>query len=512
MSIINKILSRKMFKSIRSKMFIVFLLATLLTSITSLFILGTTRNLITKMDEMFSVNVEMEEFLALMESVDTNLTEYLLTDDSDSALNYYKQRDAFREMTNSMFDSRQQIYSVDDLIFKDINYMVESYLIETDLAAEARRLNDADEYIERYAEANEIAGYIRTYVDRLNLSNLDANTRKYLGMSEDLNSLMLMNIILIFSVVSVNLVVVFVITYNMTAPIKKLAHSAEEMAKGNFDADDVTVKGEDELNIMAAAFNGMKHSIKEYIEKLHDKADTESQLLEQQIENLKMKTLLDVAELKALQMQINPHFLFNTLNAGVQLAMIEGADRTSGFLDDIAKIFRYNVKSLDRVVKLKEEIDMVRAYGNLFSIRFGDSIRFEYDIDCSLFDYDVPPLVIQPFVENATIHGIGDKEDGGEIDIALYDGGDSVNICITDNGVGMDENTRQKLLACHEFSNKKSGHTTGIGISNVVQRLKLFFGVEDVFEIESKINVGTKVILKIPKKRLNKTKQLRRET
>jgi sensor histidine kinase YesM len=215
-------------------------------------------------------------------------------------------------------------------------------------------------------------------------------------------------------------------------------------------------------------------------------------------ENLKFKSLLADAEMKALQMQINPHFLFNTLNAGVQLAMLEGAERTSGFLDDIAKIFRYNVKSLNRKVKLREEIDTVRAYGNLFHVRFGDIIRFDYDIDLSLLEIEVPPLIVQPLVENATIHGIGNMEKGGSVKISLEKEQNTVFISVEDNGIGMNEDVRQKILNCYSFENETTGHTTGIGVSNVVQRLRLFFGVEDVIRIETQTGKGTVITLKIP--------------
>lgn len=491
-------LRKKIISSIRTKLIAVFIVTTVLTAFTALFIILTSDNVMRKMDTMFSANVKIDEFMTSLESANTHLNNYLVTDDSDSVLNYHKQKDVFYDKAQRMFDESRVVYTEDDLIYKDILYMVESYLDEADAAVEARRLNEADEYIARYAEANQILGYIKTYADRLNLKNLDINTQQYLGMSDDLNMLLTMNIILIVVVIVLNSIVIFYMTYNLTKPIKKLAHSAEEMAQGNFNADDVEVFSQDEISVMASTFNSMKHSIKEYIEELHDKADTEAKLFEQQIENLEMQSLLDDAELKALQMQINPHFLFNTLNAGVQLAVIEGADRTSGFLSDIAKIFRYNVKSLRRVVKLREEIDMVRAYSNLFGIRFGDLIRFEYDIDMSLLDIDVPPLIIQPFVENATIHGVGSMEAGGILHISLTRAEDIARIGIRDNGVGMSEETVQKILDCHRFQSEKLGHTTGIGIYNVIHRLKLFFGTEDVIEIDSRKGLGTAVYLKIP--------------
>jgi sensor histidine kinase YesM len=242
----------------------------------------------------------------------------------------------------------------------------------------------------------------------------------------------------------------------------------------------------------------MKHSIRNYISELHNKADTESQLLEQQIENLRMQSLLADAEMKALQMQINPHFLFNTLNAGMQLAMIEGADRTTTFLDNMAKIFRYNVKSLDRTVRIKDEIDTIKAYEDLFIVRFGDIMKFEYDIDQSLLDINVQPLIIQPLVENATIHGIGNMEMGGVIKVSLDKDDGLVRMSVQDNGAGMSEETRQKILKCQMYDDDTAGNMTGIGICNVVQRLRLFFRYDDVIEVTSAPGEGTKVTLKIP--------------
>ncbi len=487
-----------MFNSIKSRIIGVFVLAMILASAASIFIFGLSSNIIEKMDEMFADNVEIEQFLNDMYNVNSNLTNYLVTSDSDSLINYYRYKEIIDEKARNMFSGLQGIYSQNDLIYKDISYMVDSYLNETEAAVNAKRTGSADEYIARYTEANRITGYIRTYADRLNLNILNLNTAQYLNMSDYLNKLRTANLVLIISVILLNVLVMFYLTYNMTKPIIKLAHSAEEMSKGNFDADDVVVNSQDELSIMANAFNAMKHSIRNYIRELHDKADTESKLLEQQIENLRMKSLLADAEMKALQMQINPHFLFNTLNAGLQLAMIEGADRTSTFLDNMAKIFRYNVKSLDRTVRIKDEIDTIKAYEDLFLVRFGDIMKFEYDIDQSLLDIKVPPLIVQPLVENATIHGIGNMERGGVIKVFLDRCGDVIRLGVEDNGAGMSEETRQKIMKCQVFDSDTAGHMTGIGICNVVQRLKLFFRYEDVIEVQSSPGQGTKVILKIP--------------
>lgn len=383
----------RMFNSIKTRIIAVFVLTMALTSAASIFVLGLSRNIIGKMDEMFEVNVEIENFLDDMDRVNTHLTDYLVTSDSDSMLNYFRYKEIIIEKVENMFSEPHVIYDENDLIYKDIASMAQSYFNEADAAVDAKSKDNADEYIARYTEANRITGYIRTYADRLNLNILDKNTAQYLGMSENLSKLHLANLVLTISVIMLNVIVITYLTYNMTKPIINLAHSAEEISRGNFDAEDVEVFTQDELSVMANAFNAMKHSIRNYIRELHNKADTEAQLLEQQIENLRIQSLLADAEMKALQMQINPHFLFNTLNAGVQLAMMEGADRTSAFLDSMAKILRYNVKSLDRTVRIKDEIDTIKAYEDLFIVRFGDAIKFEYCIDPSLLDISVPQLV-----------------------------------------------------------------------------------------------------------------------
>lgn len=493
-------LSRRIFNSIRTRMIFIYVISTILLSITSVFILMTSGNLIEKMDDMFSVNVKLKDFMVQMDVVDGHLTHYLATNSSDSQLNYYREGENLRLRAGQLYDESRGMISgsEDELLFKDIYYMVVSYLEQTDMAVEEKRRNNAEEYIAWFTEASRVAGYIQSYADRLNLSKVSVNTHQYSGMSEYLSWMSNTNMSLLIAVVGLNILVIYNMMLKITRPIDKLAGSARQISQGNFDIEDITVTTQDELSVMAEAFNGMKHSIREYIEALHDKAGTESQLLEQQIENLKIQSLLVDAEMKALQMQINPHFLFNTLNAGVQLAMLEGAERTSGFLEDLSSMFRYNVKSLSRTVKIKDEIDSVRAYGNLFHVRFGDIIKFCYNIDCSLLDIDVPPLVIQPLVENATIHGIGNLEQGGVITISLERNENIVRIIIEDNGVGMSEETRQRILSCHKPENQKSGHTTGIGISNVMQRLRLFFGVHDILDIESQPGQGAKFILKIP--------------
>ncbi len=188
----------------------------------------------------------------------------------------------------------------------------------------------------------------------------------------------------------------------------------------------------------------------------------------------------------------------------VAVAMMEDADKTSCFLENLAAVFRYNVRRLDNEVTLNDEVNNVRAYIDLMKVRFGDMIRFQYEVENEeILQLPIPPLILQPIVENACIHGIGEKEEGGSIIIHIFREDDENIIEIVDNGVGMTQETidriYQKALRDEGIPEKpKKGHTTGIGIANVIQRLRLFYKHQDIIRIISIPGEGTRVIIHIP--------------
>jgi sensor histidine kinase YesM len=191
-----------------------------------------------------------------------------------------------------------------------------------------------------------------------------------------------------------------------------LAGSAEKLSQGNFDIEPVKLNTNDEVSILADAFNKMTANIRDYISKIKEQAEMEGKLKEQEMQNLKMKSILKDAELKALQSQINPHFLFNTLNAASQLAMMEGAEKSSQFIKKAADLFRHNLRQLTKPVKLAEEVNSVMAYIYILQTRFGDRLKFSAEIDEQVLETEIPCTIIQPVVENAFIHGIGELEQG----------------------------------------------------------------------------------------------------
>jgi len=211
--------------------------------------------------------------------------------------------------------------------------------------------------------------------------------------------------------------------------------------------------------------------------------------------------LVSELELKALQSQINPHFLFNTLNVISKLAYIEGAERTSEWTISTSKLLRYNLRKLDEPVTLREEVEHAKEYFSIQKARFRDRVMFQLDIDETCLDQVIPCLTLQPLLENAFVHGIEGMEEGAIIQLSIRPRKNYIRITIADNGVGMEEDIRRAILQSSSYPFSKKGHSTGLGMSNVLRRLQLFYGIEKLVKIYSTPNKGTTIVLTLPKKR-----------
>lgn len=200
--------------------------------------------------------------------------------------------------------------------------------------------------------------------------------------------------------------------------------------------------------------------------------------------------LLADAELKALQAQINPHFLFNSLAVIGCLCRVH-PDKARELINHLANFFRKNLNTNKQVVSLETELDHVKSYVEIELARFQEKLEVEYRID-EAADCFIPPLTLQPIVENAIKHGLLPKKNGGKIIISAVTVDTETVIHISDNGVGMDENKITRLLG------EDNGNKDNIGIYNVNKRLKGIFGKQYGLSIQSGINEGTSVTIRIP--------------
>ena len=218
--------------------------------------------------------------------------------------------------------------------------------------------------------------------------------------------------------------------------------------------------------------------------------------IEAKKEKAELEKEFEACRLKALQSQINPHFLFNVLNSISSLAIIEEAPKTQEVIYDLSNLLRYTLKKVDKILPIEEELDYIESYLSLQKVRFGERLDYKIDINNELKDKKIPFMTIQTFVENAIVHGLELKEDGGRVDIYSEENEDSLILCIKDNGTGI---TRDKLNEIREdLKYKYDNNLDKIGINNVNKRMAHYYGDDYNIEIQSKVREGTlvKIILK----------------
>ena len=343
-----------------------------------------------------------------------------------------------------------------------------------------------------YEEAEKVYGYIRADINSINSKSFLDNARSYSELRVALSYTTAFSVCLLFAVMAAAAGWIVIMTKKITRPLVRLADAATEIAQGNMDVDFPVVDTEDEVASVAVACNKMIESIRGHIEETRKNYEREKELMANE---LRMKNDLKEAQLKYLQAQINPHFLFNSLNAGAQLAMMEGAEKACMFIQNMADFFRYNVRKMEKDVTLREELQLVDSYIYILNVRFSGDIHYVRKVDERFLDLLMPSMILQPIIENAVNHGIRELEGGGEICLTVLGSDDDICIEIEDNGVGIDGETAAKIIRGESAHSMSGRDSEGIGLDNVIKRLKNYYGREHVFEIKQRNGGGTTVVL-----------------
>ena len=290
------------------------------------------------------------------------------------------------------------------------------------------------------------------------------------------------NIILICSVITLCILVgIFIIVKQMTKPLYLLTEKMSNVKSGNFN-EYIEVKGPEEVKELSSTFNYMIKDLNKYIDEL-----------------VKIQKEKRKAELNALQMQINPHYIFNTL-ASIKWLIWQGSnEKAISALNSFISLLRNTISKKDEFITLEEEIENIKHYVFINNIRYGDKIKVEYFIMADCNNYLVPKLILQPFIENSFFHGFPHDEEG-KIQVFVKEQGENIRIEIYDNGVGIEE---EKLEQVKEKRENKNNQFSGIGINNVDSRIKLIYGNDYGIEIKSKLNQGTTVMILLPIKQID---------
>lgn len=456
----------------------------------NMYIVHSQSQAIRQIDGVYNSNIQLNDISTTLEKMQTSLYQYLNTKSSDELENYYLYEQDYRNLISEL--NEETVNDQNLLMEKNIRNMSDTYLEKTASAIEAKRGRNVSCYNEEYSKAKKLYDYLQSCVRSLNTSVFLENSQNYSVLRSTLNYVVGFSMFLLTVSMLVALAWIVMMTRTITRPLIKLAEAANTIAKGGLEVDFPIIDTGDEISTVAKACNKMMNSIRDYIRQTKENYERESRLIENE---LIMKNDLKEAQLKYLQAQINPHFLFNSLNAAAQLAMMEGAENTCLFVQNMADFFRYNVRKMEKDTTLKEELELVDNYIYILNVRFAGEIHYTKQIDERVTGTMMPSMILQPLIENAVNHGIRELQGEGKIHLSVYSDDSMVCVKVEDNGVGIEPEVIEKIMRGESAHSHSQRDSAGIGMDNVINRLKRYYNMEHVIEIRRREERGTEVVI-----------------
>lgn len=340
--------------------------------------------------------------------------------------------------------------------------MYENYAAARDAFLEMEE--GAPDYLDRLYTIYRVQGYLATHAGRLEQMTVESGNERY-EMQRPL--FIIVPAVSILWGAAALLMVRWLnrsVQRNIVRPMVELAEDSRRIGENDFTGPDTHAEGGDEIASLVRAFCTMKASTRGYIEALTEKH--------------KMEKQLDEVRLQMLKNQINPHFLFNTLNMIASTAQIEDAAATEKMIHALSRLFRYNLKSTDSVMPLGRELKVVQDYMYLQQMRFGQRIRYDTDCNQDTLEVLVPSFALQPLVENAIIHGISPKGQGGRIHVRSWMEGRRIWISVADTGRGM---ARERLEEIRRALARGEEKATGVGVGNIYRRVHGMYQDGEIF-------------------------------
>jgi two-component system sensor histidine kinase YesM len=288
----------------------------------------------------------------------------------------------------------------------------------------------------------------------------------------------------------VSMLVSVVLSRRISKPIRELRRTMKDVEQGNFDVT-AGVHSSDEIGELGKDFNIMIGEIKKLLNRITDEQEQKRK-----------------SELNALQMQINPHFLYNTLDSVIWMAERGKQDEVIAMSSALARLFRLSISKGKEIINVASEIEHVKNYLTIQKIRYKDRLDYRIQVDDDILHLRIVKIILQPLVENAIYHGIKNSSSPGTVIISGYRTGKGMDLVVRDNGAGMDGETlariRRRLAGEEETAPEFTGETgarrpgSGVGVRNVDERIKLYFGPDYGLEFESRENQGAAVFIHLP--------------
>ena len=374
----------------------------------------------------------------------------------------------------------------------------ETYQAYRDELAETQ-VRESD-FVERLYRVYKMQEYLQTYARRLVQVTLKEGNDSYQEKVPVFYNMPYL--ILAISAVFMGFVMFLtkILSNALVSPAVLLAQCARKIAKNDFTGEDPSVENRDEMGELVRAFNKMKRSTKGYIDTLKENHRMSELLHREEIERVEMEKQLSGARLELLKSQINPHFLFNTLNMIACMAKLEEAVTTERMISSMSSLFRYNLKTSEQIVTLARELKVVQDYMYIQQMRFGSRILYSCDLKVDAEQAMIPAFTLQPVVKNAMVHGLSKKEQGGRVHVRIWEQGNRLVISVADTGLGMSE---ERLAEVTEAMKERRTSRIGIGLGNIYKRIHMMYK-QGEFRIASIEGRGTVIQMFIPQEKHNR--------
>lgn len=444
---------------------------------------------------LFRNNLALEQLQGTLDETETAFSEYLRTKSSESLKDFIR---TSTQLTDQSRNLNRDIVSDDILLLqRDLTRAFGTYLRTAEEGIRAKRGRDIPGYAESFATARRHADGARILIADLKSRYLTQSLQAFSLYRDLIPGVLLSNAALVIAAALLGFSLLLGYSRNLTDPLSRLAEAASAVGRGEYQSPIPFHDSHDEIATLARTFAQMQQSVRQSFLDIQSRAEVERTLLEERMRVLELNHRLKDAELLALQTQINPHFLFNTLSAGIELAGTEEALRTEDFLQNLAVFIRYALTPPNRSVLVMDELECVNRYIYLLRLRFRQRFAFDVQIDPRLLEVEVPALILQPLVENSVGHGLADRESGGLVTIrGWWEDGHPV-LSVKDNGAGMAAAERESILSEAGETDKSPVH--GIGLRNVIRRILLSTNGQGRVELRGEGGDGLEVRILLPR-------------
>lgn len=444
--------------------------------------------------------LELNELFVDVEETNKYLYDYYVYLRPASLASYHEQEALTRGAVEEMMGRMQESY-VRDIV--DLCYMISGYLdhgsvlmerVVQYVAAGHPAAEDSG-LEEQYLYTQQVIDYISQSFKEVYSVRLATTQQEQQQIRQGSRLLLAVQAGILVLAVGVCYGFYRKVVWGITLSLEKLTDFAFGITREPATQEHISIDTGDELAVFAGAFNEMLDTIHAQMNQIETDSRMREQLQRVEMENLRISAALQSSQLRLLQSRINPHFLFNTLNMITQTAHMEDAEETAQLMEATAEFLRYNLGKVTKAVTLADEIENTRNYVYIQKCRFGERIRFDFEVDTGCADLEIPCMILQPLVENSISHGVGSMIEGGRVTVRLSQAGQMVWLAVEDNGAGIEPERLAQLRRSFE-QESDDGH---IGLKNVYLRLRLFFGEQLRFEIESEPHRRTQVRIGLPR-------------